>query len=374
VSTGKDVRCMCLWSKKWAERSIWLWHILVFWGMGWDYRFPVIRTFPARDMSMAQSQLTKLSGGKGYEYIPRLFIKWLNSLFNRFAVGGLCCISSLIQYLQRHDTDFLTDEHRKIYIDEGLLRIPDDLRWLTFDELLALLRQQVQQKNQNLPAPLHSQPRSFITWRVPSTQEILPLFPPYPSSIHSSSSFKNSLQQNLQNAQQLENELSQNCDKDICDRVGRLMLESETKRSHSLEESDDEGMDVIGSSLPQKLLSCRRKPLSIEEEAAVDSALSPPYDHSVICEKFKIPMTRSNISCLRPVTWLNDEVINFYLEMLAERDTLLSENSKTGRRTSHYFNTFFISKLLERGEFTYSNVRRYSRNISSSFSSPLITT
>jgi hypothetical protein len=348
VFTGKEwcgISCACVgWCVAWCGE------------MGWNYRFPVIRTFPARDVSMAQSQLTKLSIGKGYEYIPRLIKGWLNLLFRRLAVDGLCCISSLIEYLKEHNTDFLTDEQRQIYVEEGIFRIPDDLRWLTFEELLDLLRQQVQQKNEEIiPPPPQLQPRSLITWRVPTTQELLPLFPRTQFS-----SFKNDLHQKVQSAEQLEAELSRNYDATIGDRIGRLMLESETKKSQSLEDSDDEEMDVIGSSekLAQKLLSCRRKPLSAEDEAAVDAALSPPYNHSVICEKFKIPMTRSNISCLRPVTWLNDEVINFYLEMLAERDALLCQSSKTNRLSSHYFNTFFISKLLERGEFTYSNVRR----------------
>jgi Ulp1 family protease len=39
----------------------------------------------------------------------------------------------------------------------------------------------------------------------------------------------------------------------------------------------------------------------------------------VVIDKFKIPMTVSNIECLRPGIWLNDEVINFYMRMLQVR-------------------------------------------------------
>jgi sentrin-specific protease 1 len=57
-------------------------------------------------------------------------------------------------------------------------------------------------------------------------------------------------------------------------------------------------------------------------------------------------------------TWLNDEVINYYMCMLMARDVELSEHCP-GRKTSHYYNSFFINKLVDQGGYSYSNVRRY---------------
>jgi Ulp1 family protease len=73
--------------------------------------------------------------------------------------------------------------------------------------------------------------------------------------------------------------------------------------------------------------------------------------HVVIVEKFAIPMTVGKIQCLRPSVWLNDEVINFYCEMLMPK------------RWVHCFSTFFFVKLLERGSFNYKRVARWTKKL-----------
>lgn len=52
---------------------------------------------------------------------------------------------------------------------------------------------------------------------------------------------------------------------------------------------------------------------------------------------------------LRPGQWLNDEVINFYGEMLMARAEESKENSKQGILNAHYFSTFFWSTLTQKG-------------------------
>jgi len=52
-------------------------------------------------------------------------------------------------------------------------------------------------------------------------------------------------------------------------------------------------------------------------------------------------------------------VINFFFKLLQERDNLLSEGDKS-RKKSHFFNSFFITKLLDNG-YNYSNVKRWTR-------------
>jgi hypothetical protein len=70
----------------------------------------------------------------------------------------------------------------------------------------------------------------------------------------------------------------------------------------------------------------------------------------IIVEKFAIPMTVGKIKCLRPTTWLNDEVINFYTEMMNER---------VKSKGVYCFSSFFMIKLLQNGKFTYKNVARW---------------
>lgn len=56
--------------------------------------------------------------------------------------------------------------------------------------------------------------------------------------------------------------------------------------------------------------------------------------------------------------WLDDELINFYMAMLDDRDI---EKSKKfpGRRHNLYFQSFFYSKMYENNEYKYINVERW---------------
>ena len=61
--------------------------------------------------------------------------------------------------------------------------------------------------------------------------------------------------------------------------------------------------------------------------------------------------------------WLNDEVINFHMNMLQERDGTLCAVSNSSRQPSHFFSIFFMNKLLEFGTYTYGNVSSWSKKI-----------
>ena len=82
--------------------------------------------------------------------------------------------------------------------------------------------------------------------------------------------------------------------------------------------------------------------------------------HEVVIKKFSIDMTRAKLHCLKPRTWVNDELINFYMNMLMVRDEKLSTNNPE-RRTSHYFNSFFMGKLLTDGQYNYAAVKKWSK-------------
>lgn len=78
---------------------------------------------------------------------------------------------------------------------------------------------------------------------------------------------------------------------------------------------------------------------------------------AVLITKFNISITGHDISTLQwdPLTWLNDEVINFYMELLGERSRLNEKLPKV-----HGMNTFFLKRLLENG---YAGVRRWTRKV-----------
>ena len=59
----------------------------------------------------------------------------------------------------------------------------------------------------------------------------------------------------------------------------------------------------------RSLIAARAAPLSQEEVERVRSVLNGPETHEVLIDKYAIDMTRAKMLCLRPRTWLNDEVI-----------------------------------------------------------------
>lgn len=120
--------------------------------------------------------------------------------------------------------------------------------------------------------------------------------------------------------------------------------------------SDDEDEQLLMDPLKQAALNDRFRPLDEEDENAVIEALSEGPDDEVLVSKFNVDMTRDKLACLRPQTWLNDEVINFYMKMLQERDDALC--AQRNRRPSYFNNSFFMSKLVDEGGYRYANVRR----------------
>ncbi|PSS01506.1 Ubiquitin-like-specific protease [Actinidia chinensis var. chinensis] len=99
-------------------------------------------------------------------------------------------------------------------------------------------------------------------------------------------------------------------------------------------------------------------PLTKEEEAEVSRALSNSSRRKVLVthENSNIQITGEVLQCLKPGAWLNDEVINLYLELLKEREK--REPKKFLK--CHFFNTFFYKKLIGgRNGYDFKSVRRW---------------
>ena len=68
---------------------------------------------------------------------------------------------------------------------------------------------------------------------------------------------------------------------------------------------------VVPPAMPltaEALIAHRFMPLTEEEERQVDDVVYGPATDVKLIEKFATPMTRFKMVCLRPNTWLNDEV------------------------------------------------------------------
>lgn len=100
------------------------------------------------------------------------------------------------------------------------------------------------------------------------------------------------------------------------------------------------------------------RPLKIEEAEDVSYGFYGGKSNEILIthEPSNIEISRKALQCLKPGGWLNDEVINLYLELLKERER--SEPNKFLK--CHFFNTFFYKKLTsgERG-YDFRAVRRW---------------
>ncbi len=87
------------------------------------------------------------------------------------------------------------------------------------------------------------------------------------------------------------------------------------------------------------------------------SFLRGDYSDRILVEKFSQDMTINKFKSLAPEKWLNDEVINFYFNMLTEA----CNHHKLG---IHCFSSFFFIKLLvEKNGYHFNKVKRWTKKI-----------
>ncbi|XP_038202906.1 sentrin-specific protease 2-like [Arvicola amphibius] len=89
-------------------------------------------------------------------------------------------------------------------------------------------------------------------------------------------------------------------------------------------------------------------------EKEIKKALGPGPQEEILSSGFKLQITRGDIQTLETGQWLNDEVINFYTNLLVQR------NDREGYPALHAFSTFFYPKLKHGG---YSAVKRWTRRM-----------
>nr|AKZ42306.1 sentrin-specific protease 2 [Castor fiber] len=94
--------------------------------------------------------------------------------------------------------------------------------------------------------------------------------------------------------------------------------------------------------------------LTEDMEKEISNALGHGPQDEILSSAFKLRITRGDIQTLRNYHWLNDEVINFYMNLLVER------NKKQGYPALHAFSTFFYPKLKSGG---YQAVKRWTKGV-----------
>ncbi|XP_048091206.1 sentrin-specific protease 2 isoform X1 [Alosa alosa] len=97
--------------------------------------------------------------------------------------------------------------------------------------------------------------------------------------------------------------------------------------------------------------------LSKEMQMEVSAALAQRDPNLVLSSAFKLRITQRDLATLQEGSWLNDEVINFYLNLVMSRS---EEQKGLGGQKVYSFNTFFFPKLHGGG---HAAVRRWTKAV-----------
>ena len=76
----------------------------------------------------------------------------------------------------------------------------------------------------------------------------------------------------------------------------------------------------------------------------------------VLIDAHKIQITIKDIDTLSGLNWLNDEIINFYMQMIVAR----ADGNKENLRSVYTFSTFVHHRLLDVG---YNGVKRWTKKV-----------
>ncbi|KAJ8003708.1 hypothetical protein DPEC_G00151120 [Dallia pectoralis] len=139
-------------------------------------------------------------------------------------------------------------------------------------------------------------------------------------------------------------------DVDLCDEVAtRLNLVDRDTSTHTYTQPDARHND-------EKLLR-----LTQEMAVEVSRALSQRDPNLVLSSAFKLRITQRDLATLQEGSWLNDEVINFYLSLVMARSTSAGCGLKV-----YSFSTFFFPKLHGGGGGTgggHAAVKRWTKAV-----------
>ncbi|XP_046367154.2 sentrin-specific protease 1-like [Haliotis rufescens] len=129
-------------------------------------------------------------------------------------------------------------------------------------------------------------------------------------------------------------------------------LEKMIKERMRLEDKEPPVLEELPPLEPEK--EERLPDITSDMENIIAGAKKGFPPDQVLVEGYRLQITRKDMATLDGLNWLNDEIINFYMNMLIER------GGQEDRPKVYAFNTFFYSKLMNGG---HSAVRRWTRKI-----------
>ncbi|TPX78554.1 hypothetical protein CcCBS67573_g00139 [Chytriomyces confervae] len=123
-----------------------------------------------------------------------------------------------------------------------------------------------------------------------------------------------------------------------------------------LEKGKQMDLEIERLRIEEQLLKKQKKdsfpPLDEKAMNIVKSAMK--QRPTPVVSGFSVDLMHHDFATLSPTKWLNDEIINFYGQLIMER----TKNEPSKYPKIHFFNTFFYSTLKDQG---YKSVRRWSK-------------
>ncbi|CEO95939.1 hypothetical protein PBRA_004629 [Plasmodiophora brassicae] len=141
----------------------------------------------------------------------------------------------------------------------------------------------------------------------------------------------------------------------------RVTLQPAVPADRELDEAIAVILDGIVGELVLERILTDSKTAAIDNLAYdVSRIWSAPRSH-VHVMKFNQDMTTDILLCLRDGVWLNDEVMNFHISMMQERNQERLAAWPGSVPSVFFHNSFFYAKLAPDGQYRYANVARWTK-------------
>jgi len=156
-----------------------------------------------------------------------------------------------------------------------------------------------------------------------------------------------------------EQELRRKEEQERLRREKELLLQQQREAEQA--EQDAEAMEVDDTAA--NLLRARKLlELDADDETIIDSTLELPASKIVGTHQgSNIDVKVKDLQTLCPATWLNDEIMNFYMALLQDRNIKRCQENPEHCRVL-LMNTFFFTKLQSNG-YNYKAVKRWTKKV-----------
>eukprot|EP01084_Bolivina_argentea_P301644 520445_1 len=140
----------------------------------------------------------------------------------------------------------------------------------------------------------------------------------------------------------------------------RILKEEEKRQQQLLLFEKEKEKDKKQINMSQVIRNKKLEALEEEDHTLINQIVELPLNKVVgKHNRSNLEVTVKDILTLEPGQWLNDEVMNFYMSLLQDRNLKRRQNNKKYVRAL-FMNTFFFTKLSS-NSYNYKSVKRWTK-------------